>query len=105
LVDHFDEVLPSGWLYIRSSAREIDLDTECFPVEIDSRDVSEEEMAAFEESWKAAGFKPFLCTDRIREIIGNLEVKQPEFTPADLGRAIDFYWRHDAFIVLNGDVA
>ena len=104
-VDHLDGLPASGWLYIRANADEIKLETHCYPVEIDSRDVSEEEMVAFEAAWTAAGFKSFLCDGQIREIVGNLEEQRFDHTRAELERAIDFYWRHDAFIVLDGDVA
>jgi len=104
-VDHLDELPASGWLYIRADTDEIKLATECYPVEIESRDVSEDEMVAFETAWKASGFKGFLCDGQIREIIGNLEEQRAAYTRGELERAVDFYWRHDAFIALDGDVA
>jgi hypothetical protein len=103
IVDHLDELPPSGWLMIRNATAEMNFASECYPVEIDSRDVSEEEMVAFEAALKAAGYKYFLNRDQIREVIGNLEEQRPDFTPADLERAIDFYWKRDAFVVLIGD--
>lgn len=103
--DRLGDLPASGWLYIRQSTREISFATECYPVETDSREVSEEEMENFEARVAAAGFKSFLCRDQLHDIIGNLELQRPQFTPADLGRAVDFYWRRDTFIVLDGDMA
>ena len=104
-VDHLDALPPSGWHYIRADADEITLATACYPVEVESREVSEDEMVAFEAAWEGAGFKSFLCDGQIREIIGNLEEQRAAHSRADLERAIDFYWRHDAFLELDGDVA
>ena len=103
--DHLDELPPSGWLYIRADTDQIKLVTECYPVEVESREVSEDEMVAFEKAWHVAGYKSFLCDGQIREIIGNLEDQRAAHSRADLERAIDFYWRHDAFLELGGDVA
>jgi hypothetical protein len=104
-VDHLNEVPPFGWLYVRADINQITLSTECYPVEVDSREVSEKEMVGFETAWKAAGYRSFLCDGQIREIIDNLAEQRADFTRPDLERAIDFYWRHDAFIAVNGDVA
>lgn len=65
-VDHLNELPPSGWLYIRTGTTDINLTTDCYPVEIDSWEVSEEEMVAFETDAKAAGFKGFLCDGQSR---------------------------------------
>lgn len=103
-VDHLDELPASGWLYICADTIEIKLATECYLVEVDSRKVSEGEMVAFETVWKAAGFMSFLCDGQVREIVDNLKEQRAAHTRVELERAIDFYWRHDAFIALDGEV-
>lgn len=75
-VDHLDELPPSGWLYIRAGTTDITLTTECYPVEIDSREASEEEMVAFETDANAAGFNGFLCDAQIRDVDLNLRIWQ-----------------------------
>jgi hypothetical protein len=102
IVDHLDELPSSSWLWIRAGTSDVDFATECYPVQIDSREVSEEEMVAFEDAAAGAGFMSFLSSDQLAEIIGNLIEQRPDFTRADLGQAIDFYWKRDAFIVLDG---
>lgn len=102
-IDHIDEQT-FGWLYIRGDTDAIELSMDCYPAEIDSRDVSEEEMDALHSAWHAAGFQSFLCDDQIQEIIGNLDQQRSDYTPADLERAIDFFWKHDAFIALDDEL-
>jgi hypothetical protein len=105
VLNHLDELPSSGWLYIPQSIREVKVTTECYPREIDSREVSEEEISEFEAAVAAAGFKSFLTDDQLRDVIANLELQRAGYTREDLERAIDFYWRRDAFIVLPADGA
>jgi len=104
-VDHLDELAPLRWLYVGAETDEITMATDCYPVEVDSRELSEDEIVAFESAWKAANFECLLSLDQIRDIIGNLQQQVGEPTRPDVERAIDHYWMQDAFISLNGDVA
>jgi hypothetical protein len=105
IVDHLDELPWSCWLYVRSTTRDIDLTIECFPSGFDSQQASEEAADDFDASVAAAGFKPFFLRDQLQGIIDNLRQQHRDFGREDLARAIDHYWKRDAFIVLPGNVA
>jgi len=63
--------------------------------------MSEKEIEEFEASVGRAGLKCFLSPGQLEEIIKNLRHQTLEFTPEQLGAALDYYWRHDAFIDLS----
>jgi hypothetical protein len=105
IIDHLREMPWSGWLYVRNATRDIDLAVECFPSDFDSQQASEEEAEEFEASVAAAGFKPFFCREQLEGILENLRLQRRNHGRAEIAKAIDYYWKRDAFIVLDGDVA
>ena len=104
-VDHLNELSWSCCLYVRHTMRDIDLAIECFPSDFDYQQASEGEAEDFEASVTAAGFRPFLFRDQLQGIVDNLRRQRREYERSDLARAIDYYWKRDAFIVLRDDVA
>jgi len=89
------------WLYIAADESKITLDTFCHPTATDARNMSDEEIQAFEAYAERAGLRSFFCRDQLEEIIENLRLQRSDFTPQHLAAAIDFYWRRDAFIDLS----
>lgn len=103
IVDHLDEMSWSSWLYVRQTTRDIDLAVECFLSDFDSQQASEEEVDEFEASVAAAGFKAFFCREQLEGILRNLRLQRRAHGPTEIAKAIDYYWKHDAFIALDGD--
>jgi hypothetical protein len=104
-VEHPDELPEWSWLYIANTVTEITLDTLCLPTATDSSDLNEEEFKEFEAYAESAGLRSFLDGDQLEDIIENLRQQSVDFTQQQLATAIDFYWRHDAFIDLSTHVA
>jgi hypothetical protein len=89
---------------VRDTTRDLDLGIECFPSDFDSQQASEEQTEEFEVSVAAAGFKPFFCREQLEGILENLRLQRRDPGRTELARAIDYYWKHDAFLALDGDV-
>ena len=100
-IEHLGELPRWSWLYISAEEREITLDTICHPQAHDSRDMSEDEIQEFEAYAERIGLRSFFYRDQVRDIIENLRQQRSDFTTQQLATAIDFYWRHDAFIDLS----
>lgn len=100
-IDRLSELPRWSWLYIADVETEITLDTLCLPTATNSRDMSEQEIQEFEAYAKRAGLRSFFNRDQLQDIIENLRQQRADFTPQQLATAIDFYWRHDAFIDLD----
>jgi hypothetical protein len=104
-VVHLAELPLWSWLYIAADTPEITLDTLCHPTATNSRDMSEDEIQEFEAYAKRIGLRSFFCRDQLRDIVENLTQQRSDFTSQQLATAIDFYWRHDAFIDLSAPAA
>jgi hypothetical protein len=104
-IEHLAELPRWSWLYIAATEPDITLDTVCHPTATDSRDMSEAEIQEFEVYAERIGLRSFFYRDQLRDIIENLRQQRSDFTPQQLAAAIDFYWRHDAFIDLSTQAA
>ncbi len=104
-IDHLADLPQWSWLYIADAETKITFDTLCLPTATNSREMSEEEIQEFETFAKRAGLRSFFCHNQLREVIENLKQQRTDFTPQQLATAIDFYWRHDAFIDLSTGAA
>jgi len=93
------------WLYIPASVADITLDTPCYATTFDSRDLSPEEQDEFDAMAERTGMRCFFYRDQLEDIRTNLTLQRSDFTPEQFIGAIDFYWRHDAFIDLSTNVA
>ena len=90
------------WFYVDASTNEVTAALLCFPRIIDLRDMSESEIDEMEDAIRAAGFKSFLCSDQVEDVLSNLRQQRANATDADVIEAIDFYWKNDAFMVADG---
>ena len=89
------------WFYIPSSVADIKLDTPCYAATFNSKDLSETEQEEIDALVERAGMKCFFCRDQLEDILANLQLQRLEFSPEQLTAAIDYYWRHDAFVDLS----
>jgi len=99
------ELSGDRWLYIASSITDITLDTPCSARTFDSREASPEERDEFDAMVEQMGLRSFLCGSQLEDIIINLKLQRADYTPQQLAAAIDYYWRHDAFIDVSTDAA
>ena len=93
------------WLYIPASVTHITLDTPCYATTFDSRDCSPEELDEFDAMVERTGMRSFFYRRQLDEVRDNLRLQQHDYTIEQLATAIDFYWRHDAFIDLSTHAA
>ena len=93
------------WLYIPTSVDEITFDSPCFATTFDSRGLSREEQDELDALVEGTGMRCFFCRDQLEDIRSNLALQRPDFTGEQFISAIDFYWRHDAFIDLSRTTA
>ena len=93
------------WLYIPTSVTGIASDTPCYATTIDSRDLSPEEHDEFDSLAEQMGLRCFFYRDQLEDIRDNLRLQRSDFSFEQLIAAIDFYWRHDAFIDLSSNIA
>jgi hypothetical protein len=105
IVDCLDERAWSGWLYVRKTLQDVDLAVECFASDFDSQQASEEEVVDFEGAVAGAGLKIFLCREQLEDILENLRLQRRAYGRTEVARAIDYYWKQGAFMVLDGDVS
>jgi len=104
-IAHLAELPEWAWLYIAAGESEITLDTVCRPCAINSCDVSAEEIEEFEAHAKREGLRSFFCQAQLEDIVGNLRQQRPGFTRQQLADAVNYYWKHDAFIDLSTEAA
>ena len=90
-----------SWLYVANDADRIDVRTPCCPCLVNTGDLSDEEADDLDLYASTIGLKTLLCPDQLEEIIENLRQQHARFTDEDLSAAIDYYWKHDAFIDLS----
>lgn len=94
--------LQNQWLYIPAATKEIEFATPCSSLAIDENELSPEEQDELDAYPETAGLKSFLCISQLEDIAQNLRHQFPNFSDQDLVKAINYYWRHDAFISLAG---
>lgn len=94
--------LPDQWLYIPLGVKQIEVETLCRACVIDAKELSPEEQEELDAYPETVGLKGFLCLTQLEDIINNLREQRPSFSEHDLMAAINFYWRHDAFINVQG---
>ena len=104
-VSHLADLPNWLWLYVGADTSEILIDTVCHPTAADSRDMSDEEIERFEAYSTHAGLRSLLCRDQLQEIFDNLKEQQAASSQEELAAAINFYWKHDAFIDLSTHAA
>jgi hypothetical protein len=100
-IEHLAELPPWVWLYIAADESSISLATVCHATATDSRNMSEEEIQELELSAESDGLLLFLSRGQLQDIVENLSQQRRGFTSQQLTAAIDFYWKHDAFIDLS----
>jgi hypothetical protein len=93
------------WLYIPASVTNITSDMPCYATTFDSRDLSPEEQDEFDLTAERTAKRCFFYRDQLEEIRANLGLQCPSFSLEQFIAAIDFYWKHDAFIDLSANVA
>lgn len=99
-VEHLSNIPKWSWLYIAESVRDVGLRTACYLRSIDFRDLSDQEYEDFESAVHAAGLKCFLSRDQLADIVDNLAEQRSDYGSEHLEAAVDFYWKHDAFLTL-----
>ena len=95
-----EEFPADGWLYIKADVDSIKSDTKCWPVIIESRDLSDEEFEEMELWLEANGYNSFLCKDQLVDILSNLEQQIDNPNAGLIIKAIQYYWERDACICL-----
>lgn len=101
VIEHLADLPEWAWLYVSSSETKVTLKTKCWQAAVNSRDMSDGEIEELEASVARAGLKSFLSRGQLEDIIENLRHQTQEFTPEQLTAAVDYYFRHDAFIDLS----
>ncbi len=101
VIKQLSELPKWTWLYISNSESRVTLTTKCSQTAVDSRQMSEQEIDDIESSAVLAGLKCFLSREQLEDIIGNLGQQEPQFTAEQLAAAVDYNWRHDAFVDLS----
>ena len=104
-LSRLSEVPRHVWLYIPATVTNITLDTPCYATAFDSRDLSPEEQDEFDALAERTLLRCFFYRDQLEDIRANLMLQRSDFTPDQFITAIDYYWRHDAFIDLSTNVA
>jgi hypothetical protein len=97
LLARLDRLPEHAWAYIPLGAG-ITLDTQCRVCTIDSRDFSPEEDDELDEFPQSIGLRIFLSKAQLEDIVSNLAQQVSAYSASQLVAAIDYYWRHDAFI-------
>jgi hypothetical protein len=73
----------------------------CYATTFDSRHCSPEELDEFDAMAERTGMRSLFNRCHLDEVRENLRLQQQDYTMEELATAIDFYWRHDAFIDLS----
>lgn len=94
--------LQDQWLYIPEATSDIEFATPCYRLAIDENELSPEEQDELDAYPETVGLNCFLCISQLEDIAENLRQQCPGFSEQDLLMAINYYWRHDAFINLAG---
>lgn len=95
-----DPAAPSadGWLYLKADISSLDLTTLCWPVIVESKELSDDGYEEMELWLKKNNFKPLLCKGQMEDIVENLHRQLSAYTDTQLLKAILHYWENDAYI-------
>ena len=104
-IERLVELPPWSWLYVPDATDDVTLTLSCYPKTTDSREMSEEESDEFEACLARNGLKTLLCPAQLEDVVSNLRQQRSSPSLDDIVAAIDFYWKHDAFIEVPHDVA
>ena len=85
------------WLWIPNDTKSLAPDTICYAVE-DDLDLSPEELDQRDDYLEQVGLKCFFHKDQLKDIESNLRTQKENMNQDDLLRAINHYWKNDAFI-------
>lgn len=96
-----DDLPRHVWLYIPASITVIAHETPCYATTFNTRDLSPEEQDEFDLQTEREKIRCFFNREQLEDIRANLEAQRPGFPAELLVSAIDFYWKHDAFIDLS----
>ena len=90
----------SYWLVYQEldEGESLQLTTPLFPIVNDMRDLSDDEIDAFEDSLGRSDYGYLLNTDQIEDVIDNLMQQKALPSEQELLEAIIFYYERDAFI-------
>ena len=88
------ESLPKGCcLYISSGIEEVDANTLCLPIALDTEDPKDVEWFL-----KGDALQAFLFATDLEDVIENFCLQKGTFSEAELIAAVNHYWKNDAFI-------
>ena len=104
-LEHLESLPRDAWLLIPRVADDIRFDTPCRPRLVSTRDLSEDEANDLDNYFDTAGLKYFFLRDQLEDIVDNLRQQDPAFSEHNLLTAINYYWHHDAFVVLSAERA
>lgn len=92
----------SYWLVYQDldEGESLQLTTLLFPIVADMRDLSDDEIDAFEDGLGHSDYGYLLNTDQIEDVIDNLKQQKAQPSEQELLEAIIFYYERDAFISL-----
>ncbi|MFB2638469.1 hypothetical protein ACE02P_10605 [Shewanella bicestrii] len=92
----------SYWLVYQDleQGESLQLTTLLFPIVADMRDLSDDEIDAFEDGLGRSDYGYLLNTDQIEDVIDNLKQQTAQPSEQELLEAIIFYYERDAFICL-----
>ncbi|NJM75261.1 MAG: hypothetical protein HC852_05085 [Acaryochloridaceae cyanobacterium RU_4_10] len=83
------------WLFILDT-EELNLNSLCLALREDLNEFHE-----YTEQLKNNGFREFLSSARLENIVENLQKQKFDYTDSDLTLALNFYWKNNAFIDLE----
>ncbi len=95
----FDSLADIPWqnrVYIANSTSKIELETLCYIVDIDEH--LDDEIESYEEE---NALKDLFHCQTIEDIRCNLQHQLPMYSRTQLAEAIDYYWRNDAFVIVD----
>ena len=91
-----------NWVVFEDHLAGYTVDMKLFPVAIRNDDIEPEEYEALEDQVLEQGYANALNPDQIVDVVDNLRRLRPDFSDADLARAVSFYSAKDTFIDAHG---
>jgi len=84
-----------AWMVYRGD--DYTLETLLYPVTLDTSAMEPEEYMEAEDRVIGHGFANCLHSAQISDVLSHLKRQQPNYTPQDLERALNYYAEHDDF--------
>ena len=84
-----------AWMVYRGD--DYTLETLLYPVRLDTSGMEPEEYMEAENRVLERGFVNCLQSAQISDVLSHLKRQQPNYTPQDLERALNYYAEHDDF--------